>query len=243
MKPQELINDIHHFCEIHADPAIVQKYARYFKDGYDAYGVASGEFMAKVKELLSSGTLTMQIVIEASFELVRSEKYELPSFAMQLLKGFSKEFTKETFQVIEQWFPIGIRNWAHTDGLCSELLSPMLQKQIISMKDFSAWRESEYPFQRRAVPVALIKSVKKSSDVTPYLEFLDSMMMDTKRVVHQGLGWFLREAWKVHPVPVEEFLLKWKNDAARLIFQYATEKMTKEERVRFRRTKDEGRKR
>ncbi len=237
MNPQELIQDIRSFCENHADPAIVQKYARYFKEGYDGYGVASGEFMAKVKELLASKTITMETVVEASYDLMRSEKYEEPSFAMQLLKGFSKEFTKETFRVIEKWFSIGIRNWAHTDGLCSELLSPMLQKQLIGMKDFSKWRKSSYRFQRRAVPVALIKSVKKSPDVKPYLDFLDPLMMDTERVVHQGLGWFLREAWKVHPVPVEAFLFKWKNDAARLIFQYATEKMAKEERVRFRREK------
>jgi len=235
MNAQELILDIRSFCESHADPAIVHKYARYFKEGYDAYGLPSGEFMAKVKELLASKTLTMDTVVEASYGLMKSEKYEEPSFAMQLLKGFSKQFSKDTFKVIERWFPIGIRNWAHTDGLCSELLSPMLQKQIITMKDFSGWRKSKFRFQRRAVPVALIKSVKKSPDVNPYLDFLNPMMMDTERVVHQGLGWFLREAWKVHPAPVEIFLLKWKNDAARLIFQYATEKMTKEERVRYKR--------
>ncbi len=236
MNVQELIQDIRSFCEDHADPAIVQKYARYFKDGYDAYGLPSGEFMAKVKELLASNTFTMETVVEASYELMKSGKYEEPSFAMQLLKGFSTQFSKDTFRVIEQWFPIGIRNWAHTDGLCSELLSPMVQKGIVSMKDFGPWRKSKYRFQRRAVPVALIKSVKKSADVAPYLDFLDPMMMDPERVVHQGLGWFLREAWKVHPVPVEAFLMKWKNDAARLIFQYATEKMAKEERLRFRRS-------
>ena len=235
MNAQKLIRDIRSFCEAHADPAIVQKYARYFKEGYDAYGLSSGVFMAKVKELLASKSFTMETVIEASFELIKGEKYEEPSFALQLLKGFSHQFTKETFKVIEQWFPIGIRNWAHTDGLCSELLSPMLQKGVINMKDFSDWRKSNYRFQRRAVPVALIKSAKKSSDIQPFLHFIDPMMMDAERVVHQGLGWFLREAWKVHPEPVEAFLLKWKNNAARLIFQYATEKMSKEERVRFRR--------
>lgn len=236
MNAEELIRDIRHFCETHADPAIVQKYSRYFKEGYDGYGIPSGEFVAKVKEMLESKSFTMQTVVEASFKLMKSEKYEEPSFAMQLLKGFSKQFSKETFAVIEQWFPIGIRNWAHTDGLCSELLSPMIQKQIIGMNDFALWRNSRYRFQRRAVPVALIKSAKRSADIKPYLNFLDPMMMDTERVVHQGLGWFLREAWKVHPEPVEAFLMKWKNDAARLIFQYATEKMTKEERLRFRRT-------
>jgi len=235
MNALELITEIRSFCENHADPSIVQKYSRYFKEGYTGYGIPSGEFMSRVKELLAGDSLTMETVIEASNDLVKSEYYEFPSFAMQLLKGFSKQFSKDTFRVIEQWFPSGINNWAHCDGLCSELLSPMIQRQIITMKDLSGWRKSSYRFQRRAVPVALIKSVKKSPDVRPYLDFLDPMMMDPERVVHQGLGWFLREAWKVHPAPVEEFLLKWKNDAARLIFQYATEKMGKEERLRFRR--------
>jgi hypothetical protein len=62
-------------------------------------------------------------------------------------------------------------------------------------------------------------------------------MLVKAREVHQGLGWFLSEAWKIDPAPVEEFLLKYKNSAARLIFQYATEKMTPEGKVRFRRDK------
>jgi hypothetical protein len=52
--------------------------------------------------------------------------------------------------------------------------------------------------------------------------------------VHQGPGWFLREAWKVQPRPVERFLRCWKDTAARLIFQYATEKMTPAQKQRFR---------
>jgi hypothetical protein len=54
-------------------------------------------------------------------------------------------------------------------------------------------------------------------------------------VVHQGLGWFLREAWKLKRKETEAFLLKWKDNAARLIFQYATEKMTATEKKRFKR--------
>ena len=237
MNSQELCSEIRVFCTQHADPAIVQKYTPYFKEGYDGYGIATDIFKAKVKELLASGTITMETVVEASYDLIASEKYEEPSFAMQLLNGFSKLYTKDTFQVIEEWFTIGIRNWAHTDTLCSILLDPMLKKRIFVMKDLSKWRKSKHRFQRRAVPVALIKSAKKCDDIQPYLSFLDPMMMDPERVVHQGLGWFLREAWKVYPKQVEEFLMKWKNDAARLIFQYATEKMTKEYRVRFRKEK------
>jgi hypothetical protein len=35
----------------------------------------------------------------------------------------------------------------------------------------------------------------------------------------------------------EAFLLKWKNEAPRLIYQYATEKMTAEEKKRFKKEK------
>jgi 3-methyladenine DNA glycosylase AlkD len=62
-------------------------------------------------------------------------------------------------------------------------------------------------------------------------------MTDPEREVHQGTGWFLREAWKRKPEETEIFLLKWKDTAPRLIFQYATEKMTAEGKGRFRRHK------
>jgi len=46
-----------------------------------------------------------------------------------------------------------------------------------------------------------------------------------------------REAWKLRPEQVEQFLLKWKDTAPRLIFQYATEKMTAENKISFRKEK------
>ena len=79
--------------------------------------------------------------------------------------------------------------------------------------------------------------VKKGDDVAPLLEFIRPMMLDDERVVHQGLGWFLRESWKKQPKPAEAFLAEYKETAARLIFQYATEKMSAAARSRFRRAK------
>jgi 3-methyladenine DNA glycosylase AlkD len=51
------------------------------------------------------------------------------------------------------------------------------------------------------------------------------------------MGWFLREAWKVNAAEVEAFLLKYKDSAPRLIIQYACEKMTPENKQRFKRAK------
>ncbi len=92
-------------------------------------------------------------------------------------------------------------------------------------------------WKRRAVPVSLIGLVKEKHHVKPLLEFVEELMMDDDRFVQQGVGWFLREAWKKDPKPVESLLLKWKEKAPRKIYQYATEKMTKTEKERFRRSK------
>jgi 3-methyladenine DNA glycosylase AlkD len=66
-------------------------------------------------------------------------------------------------------------------------------------------------------------------------------MLDAERVVQQGVGWFLREAWKKEPAPVEALLAEFKDTAPRLIFQYATEKMTPAQRTRFRAQKKRAR--
>jgi len=83
----------------------------------------------------------------------------------------------------------------------------------------------------------MIKYLKHSNDYSKMFAFIDSMMMYPEHEVHQGLGWFLRKCWKKDKARTENFLLKWKNDCARLIIQYATEKMTKEERLQFRKEK------
>ena len=237
MTSNELIHEIRNWCKAHADEAIVAKYARYFKEGYDGYGIPTNDFRDKIKALLVSKSLTLETVIEASNDLISSKMFEEPSFAISLLKGFHKQWTPGTFSTIEHWFSTGIRNWAHTDAVCGELLGPMMIKGLVSMKDFTIWRDSEFKFQRRAVPVSQIKPMKKKPVMKPDLDFIDPMMMDNERVLHQGLGWFLREMWRIDPQPVEVFLEKWKEDAARLIFQYATEKMTQEQRLLYRRTK------
>ncbi len=136
---------------------------------------------------------------------------------------------------LARWFKAGIGNWAHTDVLCVEILAPRITSGAVPLEALAGWRSSALKYQRRAVPVSMLGLLKVREDFGPLLEFIRPMMLDPERVVHQGLGWFLREAWKKQPKPVEAFLLEWKDTAPRLIFQYATEKMTAAARARFRR--------
>ena len=237
MKTTELCEEIRNYCRANADEAVVKKYSRYFKEGYNAYGVSREKYEEKVDSLLNDKRINMKLVLSASRYLVKSGKYEETSFAIRLLSKFSDEFTASTFDEIGKWFEIGITNWAHTDVICGMLISKFFEKDIISLKDLSDWRTAKNKYQRRAVPVALIELLKSATDYAPLFDFIEPLMLDGERVVHQGLGWFLREAWKIKRKETEAFLLKWKNDAARVIFQYATEKMTPEQKKRFKKEK------
>ena len=237
MKATELYDEIRGYCRANADQAVVKKYSRYFKEGYDAYGLTRELLESKVASLLSDKRVNMKLVQAASRLLVKSGKYEETSFAILLLKGYSEQFTAETFEEIGKWFEIGIINWGHTDVICGFLISLFFKENIISLNALSDWRTAANKYQRRAVPVAMIELLKSTKDYAPLFAFIEPLMLDSDRVVHQGLGWFLREAWKLKRKEAEAFLLKWKDEAPRLIFQYATEKMTAKEKERFRKDK------
>jgi 3-methyladenine DNA glycosylase AlkD len=238
MTEKELIDEIREYCLLHADQKIVKKYSHYFKEGYDAYGLVFGLITEKSAEILSRNTLTMATVLSAGNTLFRSGKYEEGSFAIWLLKGFKKQFSFSTFQGIGKWFENGISNWAHTDGICSELLSVLIRGKNIVPRDFSGWIISPLKFKRRAVPVSLLKLLNSEADLQDLFNLIEPLMTDNERVVQQGTGWFLREAWKRKPEATEQFLMKWKDLSPRLIFQYATEKMAKEHKEIFRKSKN-----
>lgn len=234
MTPTALFNDIRFYCTAHASDETVQKYARYFREGYNAYGLSLDQLEEKVLSILEAETTTFDLILKTSRLLVKSPKYEETSFAILLTKAFTRDFTPAVFREIESWFETGITNWAHSDVISGELLNIFLKKKLVTLSSFESWINAGNKFQRRAVPVTIIKLLKSYESFQPLFSFVEPIMMDKDREVHQGVGWFLREAWKIQPEATEEFLLKWKDTAPRLIFQYATEKMTAEQKKKFR---------
>lgn len=239
MTLQAIASEIRSFCLAHGDPKIIVKYSKYFREGYDAFGLSREVFEAQRDVWLKkyNDELGLQGFLELGDCLIKTGKYEEASYAITFLIAFKKEWTKATFAHMGSWLDNGISNWAHSDVLCGEILGPCLKANIVKMSDMKEWRKSESRWKRRAVPVALLAFKKSKETIPSLLKFIRPMMLDKERVVHQGLGWFLREAWKVNPKAVEPFLMEWKDKSARLIFQYATEKMTAKKKQRYRAAK------
>jgi 3-methyladenine DNA glycosylase AlkD len=242
---QALAAEVRRWCAEHAEPAKADKWARYFKEGYKSWGFLDPKhrFFEEMEPqwFEANKSLGLEGFLELGAVLFDSGMYEEGSVSIRFVKHFRDELTSAHLSGLAKWFAAGIGNWAHTDVLCGELLGPRISAGSIDWKDLDGWRSSPYKYQRRAVPVAMLALLKGGGDLKPLLDFVRPMMLDEERVVQQGLGWFLREVWKVNPKQAEAFLLEHKDTAPRLIFQYATEKMTAPARKRFRRDSNAGR--
>ena len=203
----DIIKELKDYCTANADTRIVEKYSRYFKDGYIAYGLTEELIDKKKSDILNKyGNLGLTGFLDLGDILFEGVKYEECSFAILFLEEFEKDFDKETFNRVSRWFDIGIHNWAHCDVICGKILSSFCQKKIIGINDLDEWSCSGNFYKSRAVPVSLIYFLKYHDNYQSMIEFITPLLQDEARTVQQGLGWFLRELWKKDTEKVEHFL-------------------------------------
>jgi 3-methyladenine DNA glycosylase AlkD len=231
--------EITEFCLKNADKSVINKYSKYFREGYDAYGIDSKIFEAQTKNWLTAWEMDMTIddYLNLGDKLVSTGKFEEANFAVHFISSKQQEFTIKTFSRIGKWLEYGIQNWANTDVLCMLVLCFFIFDKIVQPKDFIDWTTSVSKWKRRAVPVTFVEAIKKGYKPEPILSVIEKLMEDVEEDVQKGLGTLLREIWKKQPDLTEAFLLKWKNLCGRKIIQYATEKMDKEYRTKFKRVK------
>jgi len=238
-KIEEKFLEIRRFCEKNANPEIVEKYSRYFTEGYDAYGLDQKTYESQRDRWMEQWKkdFTLNDFLLLGDKLISTGKYEEASFAISFIYSNKDKLTAETFDKLGRWLEKGIINWAHTDILSGKALSYFFTNKIIELESLKEWTESASKWKRRSVPVTLIDVLKMDVPLERLFHIIEPLMSDTEKFVQKGLGWFLREAWKLNQEETEDFLLKWKDTCGRTIIQYATEKMDKENRGRFRRVK------
>ena len=227
------------FLTKNSDEKNIQKLSRYFKEGLDAYGIDKDICIVQINKWLESWETDMTIddYLDFGDKLISTGKFEEAGCAIQFILSKRNEFSRDTFNRVGNWLENGIQNWANTDVLCWLVLSGFIFDEVVQPKDFIGWTMSTSKWKRRAVPVTFVEAIKKGNDPKPILSVIEKLMEDDEEDVQKGLGTLLREIWKKQPEMAETFLLKWKDQCGRKIIQYATEKMDKESRTKFKKDK------
>jgi 3-methyladenine DNA glycosylase AlkD len=233
------LKEIRDFCIKNSNPSNVKKYSRYFKEGFNGYGIEQKVYEAQRDLWIMDWKkeMTLECYLELGDKLVRIGKYEEISFAISFLASERENYTLSTFDRIGNWFDLGISNWGNTDVLCMLVLSSFLIDKVIDFKKLKEWTTASSEWKRRAVPVTLVELIKKDLKPKNALLLIEPLMLDDSEYVQKGIGTLLRGLWKKYPCEIESFLMNWKDRCGRLIIQYATEKMDKKDRKKFKKTK------
>lgn len=235
----EKLKEIRDFCIKNSKQTNIDKISRYFKEGFDGYGIDQKVYEAQRDSWIVNWKKEMTIdkYLELGDKLVQIGKYEEISFAISFLKSERENYTESTFDRIGNWFDLGISNWGNTDVLCMLVISSFLIDRVIEFDKLKEWTTSNSEWKRRAVPVTLVELIKTDLKPVDALLLIKPLMLDNSEYVQKGIGTLLRGLWKIYPIEIEDFLLKWKDQCGRLIIQYSTEKMNKEYRQKFRKVK------
>lgn len=236
------LQEIRNFCLSNSNPEIVKKYARYFKEGFDGYGIESKTFEKQRDTWINDwkNENSLKEYLELGDKLMESGKYEEKSFAIWFIQSERENYTPSVFERIGKWFDKGISNWATTDVLCMLVLSSFLVDKVITYEMLKEWTSADSEWKRRAVPVTLVELIKEGLKPKIALPVIAPLMLDKSEYVQKGIGTLLRGLWKEYPKEIEGYLFQWKDQCGRLIMQYATEKMDKEYRKKFRKVKQKS---
>ena len=231
--------EIQGFFNKHVNLENIAKYSRYFKDGFKGYGIDQKTFEKQKDHWVEiwKDEMSLDDYLDLGEPLVQTGNYEEASLAIMFIGSRREQFTPATFDRLGKWFGLGMNNWANTDVLCMVVMKYFLLDEVIDYPKLASWNTTTSEWQRRTVPVTLNELIKTGLTPDIALPLVESLMMDDSEYVQKGIGTLLRGLWQKYPQDIEGFLLKWKERCGRLIVRYATEKMDKEKRKKFARSK------
>lgn len=169
-----------------------------------------------------------------NFIFRNSRLHEAQMAALRFAENKIEKLEKQEWNYLRGWVDF-IDNWAHSDVL-SKIYSFLLEQQSdLILPTLKKWNKSKNPWKQRTSVVSLIyyaSPKRKAPPVKVILEMVEPLLKQKDKYVQKGIGWTLRESYKLYPKETFEFLNEHIKQLSSDAFSYATEKLAKE-------TKDE----
>ncbi len=151
---------------------------------------------------------------------------------------FFLEYTKDEaamaalFPIARRWVE-SVDNWAHSDSLSSFFVRLLDRRRDGVYPVLVQWNRSKNPWKRRQSVVSLLVRAQSRSDPLPadkILPLVQARLDDEDHFVQRGIGWTLREAHRLYPATVHDFVAANASELSAVAFSAATEKYAKQDR-------------
>lgn len=207
----------------------------FFKDYEDVrfYGLAVPETREVEREFFAmvKGVWTLEHALALCDLLIREQELESKQIGIEVLARFKRQFSPPQLATIKGWLADDhCNNWATTDGLCSVLLAPLLQKYPELIAELKGWTREENLWVRRASAVPLVGFARRGQYLDDAYEIAEALLGYPEDLIHKATGWLLRDAGKTDGARLEAFLLGHGPRIPRTALRYAIEKFSPEKR-------------
>jgi 3-methyladenine DNA glycosylase AlkD len=133
--------------------------------------------------------------------------------------------------MIENWLADDhCANWAATDALCGEVLSPLVRQYPVLITRLKRWSGARNLWVRRASAVGMTHCARRGEHLDDVYAIAESLFKYPEDLIHKAAGWMLREAGKTDPERLENFLLEHGPEIPRTALRYSIERFSPEKR-------------
>ena len=238
MTPQQLARLARAALKKAADPKVAASQRRFFKpwEKVAFYGVATPDLRRLDRELYQRVRKSWHYRDAVAFGgiLMRDRFIEAKALGLMLLARYQRHFEAGLARDAKLWLEANLGdNWAVTDQLSTQILSPLLVKFPTLEHEFAAWTASPNLWVRRAGVVTFVKLSGKGVYLDTVYPLVISLAGDQQDLMHKACGWLLREAGKADARRLERFLLAKGAALPRTTVRYAIERFPEARRRRI----------
>jgi 3-methyladenine DNA glycosylase AlkD len=178
----------------HSEPWKLPVMQRFFKDPIDAYCTYTVHVRNIAKQHGAGfAGWTEKERTALTKALWESGKFEEGAVAIQLYARMRRKCEYCEWKIFTRWLEKYVRNWAHCDALCADVMGMMLIRHPEWVVELKGWTGSTAVYKRRAALVAPLKGIRKGLFRAEAEELMALLAADRQDIVKKALVWMRKE--------------------------------------------------
>ncbi len=213
----------------------------YLKSSQQFYGVDVPKLRKIAKDWQKNHkTVEVDEVVAFTAHLWDSDWHEERSLATIILQQYSARLSPVHLPAIERMMN-ETSGWVHLDNLATGVISVMIERHPVILKDLPRWAQSENFWVRRAAILAQVIQFRRGEGDFELFERLVVPMFDEGKhwskeerfFIRKAIGWTLREMAPANPEGVFSFVQRHKSKMSGLTYREATRKLPADYQARL----------